>query len=666
MQMNNKYKLLRCNEYLNEQIETLIEVFTKYYGDSRREEIEDKFRNALLIGYMTPIEIKTTISSLKKEKTRKLLEEELKKIQISIPLDELTDKKSFEFYSTMPINSYAEFYRLHNLGKEGRREEYISNSFESLKSMEPRLTEEEFQEMIRTNQVLDKYKNVRVWVYNAMTYFINLENAEKDYQKVFDEACKLIHKIDPNITIDNYDDYLDNSDIKGLDELSESIPRLMDEYNKDFGPGSEFHTYLEQYAAFKEKINKRHYKEYVIENIDLIPEINREVVKNYLLGNETNYEIDKYIKTFFPESLDGEHPLKVFSKEQDEVLASKEESDWKKDEIRKKRIKYYNAIGIRLGSDYNAYAESEVVKRYTPTYETVEEIQKRLDAARNKRNNALFNEEPKIKRIKEKIDSLGLLDRENSFNAKLYFDSSVGTFINPNLIKTKDGYRSYPILAMKFTGDEYLDHNIIHELNHIFELSLNKVEGNQYQVYCGWEHLKGTIGGEEEKEVDTLNPNKEVRSYELFNEIINELIAQEIGTAMHESGIYIFNTPNKASMKNATSYEHTFFLVRDFFNTFKQKIIESRSNGNIQVIWDEVGKENFDALNDLFRTYNEHFSGFGIYNLLDDMRNKKDTERTRIYYDLVRKKDEILDKMNKHSMLRGQKSSIVEDTKVNQ
>lgn len=666
MQMNNKYKLLRCNEYLNEQIETLIEVFTKYYGESRREEIEDKFRNAIYIGYMTPTDEKLLIYEIEKDKTNQLLEESLRKVESRLTAEDLTGKASFRNYMILPIYNYYEFYRLHTLGEEGRKEQFLKSSLISLKELLPGLTEEDFEEMVRTQQVLDKYKNVPSWVYNNIKYLINPENAVNKYEKFYNDSAKLLHKIDPNITMESFGDYLESAEIKSLTAVAEDLPRMLEEYNKALGPDTETYTAIEEYEKFKNGINERIYKEFVLENLDLIPEINRDVVKNYLISGQKDYTIDKYIKVFMPESIDSTHPIEIFSKEQDEILQSSEESDWKKDRIRRKRIEYYNTIGIKLGDDYNAYETSSVVKKYTPTYEDVERSLKKLTEKRNKRNNALFNEDPKNKRVRELIESYGLLDKEDSFDARLYNLDNAGTFINPNLIKTKDGYRTYPILGMKFTDDEYLDHNLVHELNHIFELSLDKVEGNQYQVYCGWEHIKGTIGGEEEKEVDTLSKDKEVRNYELFNEIINELIAQEIGNAMHESGIYIFNTPDNASMKNATSYEHTFFLVRDFFNNFKQKIIESRSNGNIQVIWDEVGKENFDALNDLFRTYNEHFGGFGIYNLLNDIRNKKDTERTRIYYDLVRKRDEILDKMNKHSMLREQKSIIVEEVKVNQ
>ena len=93
---------------------------------------------------------------------------------------------------------------------------------------------------------------------------------------------------------------------------------------------------------------------------------------------------------------------------------------------------------------------------------------------------------------------------------------------------------------------------------------------------------------------------------------------------------------------------HSFFLVRDFYSKYKEKIIESRRHGNIEAIWNEVGKENFYALNDLFETFNNYFSGMKIYSLYDDLNNNKDTELTRTYNYLVKQRDEILLKMDNY------------------
>ena len=139
------------------------------------------------------------------------------------------------------------------------------------------------------------------------------------------------------------------------------------------------------------------------------------------------------------------------------------------------------------------------------------------------------------------------------------------------------------------------------------------------------------------------------KDYELFNEIINELIAQEITIQMHGDGIYLLNTKDDAKIKGGTSYESSISLVKEFFNTYKKEIIESRRNNNIQIIFDKVGKENFDRLNELFHKFYESFSGWEFYNLSTDINNKKNTERVRIYVDIINTRDEILKDMKIYS-----------------
>ena len=114
-------------------------------------------------------------------------------------------------------------------------------------------------------------------------------------------------------------------------------------------------------------------------------------------------------------------------------------------------------------------------------------------------------------------------------------------------------------------------------------------------------------------------------------------------------------------VKKTTSYENTFFLVNEFFQEYRKEILESRNNGQIEIIWNKVGKENFDELNDLFRVFNEHFQGFKYYNLLKSLKENEDTAQTRIFRELVEKKNQILDKMRKHSMM--QELSLEEEEK---
>ena len=121
---------------------------------------------------------------------------------------------------------------------------------------------------------------------------------------------------------------------------------------------------------------------------------------------------------------------------------------------------------------------------------------------------------------------------------------------------------------------------------------------------------------------------------------------------MYQKGNYVFGNPHEHKIYNSTSYDSSSFLAKDFYHEFKDAIIKSRRNGNIQIILNEVGKDNFDDLNSLFAIFNEHFGGMKFYNLVSSLNSNQETEQTKIYYDLVKQRDEILKNMRCYSSMR--------------
>lgn len=180
------------------------------------------------------------------------------------------------------------------------------------------------------------------------------------------------------------------------------------------------------------------------------------------------------------------------------------------------------------------------------------------------------------------------------------------------------------------------------------------MENNVCTLQCGWDILSGTISNQSQETV-SLDERTEKRNYELFNEIINELIAQEISTIISDAGIYIFNTKEDKKITGGTSYENTRFLVKNFYETYKKEILESRKYGNLEIIYNAVGKENFEELNQLFYEYNEHFNiGLGMLKVYEDLENNVETELTKKFKDLVARRNNILAKMEEHNMSKSQ------------
>ena len=179
-------------------------------------------------------------------------------------------------------------------------------------------------------------------------------------------------------------------------------------------------------------------------------------------------------------------------------------------------------------------------------------------------------------------------------------------------------------------------------------MSLESVINNKVVYLCGWDICEDDIVGEVNDYID-ITKEEPKRSYELFNEIINEVIAQEIEEKMHEKGIHILDSSRNSKVKGNTSYEASFFIIKDFYKEFRDEIIKSRSNGNIKEILDVVGEKNFNDLNDLFDIYFENLSGLKKMQLFDDIKNNRTTNLTIKYYEIVDKSKEIMERMREES-----------------
>ena len=133
---------------------------------------------------------------------------------------------------------------------------------------------------------------------------------------------------------------------------------------------------------------------------------------------------------------------------------------------------------------------------------------------------------------------------------------------------------------------------------------------------------------------------------------MNEYIAQEISKGMQERGTFVFDTKDNATYINTTSYESFFFLIDEFFQEFKKEILASRRHGNIDAIWNAVGKENFEALNDIISEYCEHFSApFALHKLFESIKKGEETEDTKYASEMRNRRIEVLEKMRMHYML---------------
>ena len=645
--MNEILNKLNADRTLQENISKYIDVFVDFYGEDKRDEIERKFNNATFVGYLSPERQQVELTKLIKEKSKELESKVLEYNETSLESKDLFDTYDYSLKISQPINNYQNFIELYKLGKEGRKEKYIEDTYNDIKKYLNELTKEEYLKIIETKVLPEKYQNIPYWLKNNIQYTTNLQNIEENYEKSFNKASSLIRKIILRCTLDNFD--INNEEVEKLDKVIEKYKETLKEYENFEKENIEYFNEMQVNKDLEISLREKYYKEFLKENIDLIKEDDRQGVIEYLNDSKKSYLMNYSVRSLLGSSIQSESILESFYEEQEDILNNEETSTFIKNNIIENRIKYFNNIGINLGNNYNLYLENEDVKSNWPTKERLEKFR----ATKNKLINNFMKEyylnTVSHKRLRQVVDSKNLLNKDDGLDQTMYNSSLGKTCVATNLKEIDGKLEAAPLVMISFGGfDGALDHDIIHELNHLYELSLESVINNKAVYLCGWDICEDDIVGEVNDYID-ITKEEPKRSYELFNEIINEVIAQEIEEKMHEKGIHILDSSRNSKVKGNTSYEASFFIIKDFYKEFRDEIIKSRSNGNIKEILDIVGEKNFNDLNDLFDIYFENLSGLKKMQLLDDIKNNRTTNLTIKYYEIVDKSKEIMERMREES-----------------
>ena len=645
-------KLLNCQEELNKGLSTYIEAFVDFYGEEKKSEIEEAFKNAMYIGYQTPDQIFLTLNKIEDNTSNELITKILLENKTNLTKEDLFQNYSFKYETLMPIHKYREFYDLYKLTEEQRLKLFIDNGYNLIKMYLPSLTSEEFISICDSKTIPLKYQNLPAWIKNEIEYYFDSSNCQKEYLEKFNKTKELLQKIDSSIDESNFEEKLKDTKFQQLKELLEIYLIQKEEYTSYMEKFSKYYEYIEKTNHLKHVLMNKYYQMFIKENIDLIPLDKRTGLEEFFTDSTKEYNLDPYIKFLFGFSLIGSCGLDCFKEEKTKELEKGDTNSWSVEETKKARIKYFNMNGINLSGSYEDYIDNPEVKKIWPDEQRVKRFFEIRDTLINDFNIEYFNSISTNKEIREMINSLNLLDKEDCFNAKLYETS--GACVNPNVILKNNYYSLYSLVIVNFNlyDIDSMDQKIIHELNHLYELFLEYVDGNDYSIICGWDYFTGKINQDKIEPIDTLNVDNSKREYELYSEIINELIAKDICRKMYQKGNYVFGNPHEHKIYNSTSYDSSSFLAKDFYHEFKDVIIKSRRNGNIQIILNEVGKDNFDDLNSLFAIFNEHFGGMKFYNLVSSLNSNQETEQTKIYYDLVKQRDEILKKMRCYSSMK--------------
>lgn len=438
--------------------------------------------------------------------------------------------------------------------------------------------------------------------------------------------------------------YIKNGGYEELNEVVKAYQKMKTEYNKYLESTKVYREYIARCQELYNKLKAKYLKKYINEIKAFFTETEFQELEKFIDKESSYNDLPSKIKNYIgTDPLNYPTLVEAFSAE-NEMIILKEDS-WQKRSIVQDRIAFFKNLGINLGENYQRYQISKETKSLIPTEKIVNNIKTIRESIRNDLLTEYYESLPEYTKYRQEIINLNLLDKDDCFNARAYHQNS--TFMCPNIHYDGTNYHLRQLLCISMGNrEEYLDNILIHEFNHVYEINLKEVDQNNYLCISGWEALKGKIkkNNVSPKPIDYKKDN---RPYELFNEIINELLSQEICINMHQNSNYILNSPQEAKVAGGSTYELTTFLVSDFYQKYKKAIIASRKNGNIDIIYNEVGKENFEALNDLIVRFKSKFSRTKYEHTKVYIEMGWENEDTKELKKIIEIRDNILKNMKK-------------------
>ncbi|MBO6195426.1 MAG: hypothetical protein J6O56_03665 [Bacilli bacterium] len=507
--------------------------------------------------------------------------------------------------------------------------------------------------MEKTNELYNKLKE-RVELSGSILNIIEESNYFDDnllstYYKYLDKVKEandpsysnnfFLTDIDSTITAKNILEGNQSELMKEMNKIRPIVEELQKEYDELNQKIVKYDEYVDL-DDIKIELDSKYLYTFALRHKDLLGDEFKIIENDYSKYKNIYTSSCPKLKMYCGSVMSDSMPdISAFDAESDEVL--KGNNEFMKDEIKETRIKYYKMKGIDLGDDYSLYENNDNCRAIRPSLELINELKQEKEIYIKKYKEEVLEHYPIYNKCKGLIDNIPFMEDVDLANV---FETGLMS-VSPNFIKENGKIKNFSLVYLNLGNDtDGLDINIIHEFNHLYELELLEADDKKYSEICGWDIIKGEY---------SVNDD-ETRKYEKFNEIVNDLIAELVCRNMHEKDNYLYSS--KDSVKyNACNYRRTTFLVADFLKEFKDKVFESRT-GDMSIILDHVGQENFEELNSLFPEFEEHFGGFKILNWIDAVKNGEKNELTEKREEIERRRDEIIERMKVYSLEQQKKT----------
>lgn len=175
------------------------------------------------------------------------------------------------------------------------------------------------------------------------------------------------------------------------------------------------------------------------------------------------------------------------------------------------------------------------------------------------------------------------------------------------------------------------DYTLLHEYCHAIEMHKEKTGVEEDYFVSGLDII-------DQNESNQYRNDK--RKYEILNETITDIFSVEATIILHTRGIYI-SEPQELTNEDILACNTSIILKKlllPFVTKYKEKIVRARITGDMQSLFNIIGIENFESLNDCVNKI-DHLILEGLEKDLKSKRN--DSELIKEYNRQKRRIEEI-------------------------
>lgn len=531
----------------------IIDIYTEIFGEQYRSIIEKKVNNIIFLPYYKKISIEKYIMYLENCKTKELVMKFLE--QIGEKLDEPSEKSCIYKYqkNIAKIQELAEIYigdiyeithnRCENVGikawkvaKEENTEENVENRIDFLNFFRGYEKDPITFETYQSFCQTEEYSEI----YKKIQLYLKI------YDKICDEYENYLKQIE------SLKEYVKEEEQRSKKIFEDKFKKIYFQVEKDLPDG--IIKYFETKHMQPEQRGKKLVSGSLIENA-LIEYFSSTSEKK--LGEQDKFSQDIIYKfrRFFFQNFELEFP--------------KQRYDFKSE---KEYYEYYIKIVKEKGMNISKELADKMKKLKKEEYKkAIEEIEL---------NNPKLLENVKI---------FGWTEEEQESQLREAYEKYLKNQ-SVCILPKEEKQRKVPIVLFTPRETEFgkMDYVFLHEVCHAIEFNDMK-DGN---TKSGFDLLIN----------DTVN-NQYVdrRKYEILNEAITDIFAIEARKKSYKKGQYILEPEliSDYDVENHNTPNIIKQILKPIVKKYKEQIIKARITGDNTELFETIGKENFEELNDL-------------------------------------------------------------------